>query len=130
MVRFLIRAAIFLGTAALGLLIAWWLLPGFHIDWTGFLVAMLVFALAQSLLSPLITKLASRHAPEVLGGVGLVSTFLALLLATVIANGLRLDGLLTWVLATLIVWLVTAVGTWLLSLAFLKRRVGERRDAR
>ena len=130
MVRFLIRAAIFLGTAALGLLIAWWLLPGFRIDWTGFLVAMLVFALAQSLLSPLITKLASRHAPEVLGGVGLVSTFLALLLATVIANGLRIDGLLTWVLATLVVWLVTAVGTWLLSVAFLKRRVSERRDAR
>jgi hypothetical protein len=130
MVRFLIRAAIFLGTAALGLLIAWWLLPGFHIDWTGFLVAMLVFAIAQSLLSPLITKLATRHAPEVLGGVGLVSTFLALLLATVIANGLRIDGLLTWVLATLIVWLVTAVGTWLLSVVFLKRRVGARRDAR
>lgn len=130
MVRFLIRTAIFLGTAALGLLIAWWLLPGFHIDWTGFLVAMLVFAIAQSLLSPLITKLASRHAPEVLGGVGLVSTFLALLLATVIANGLRLEGLLTWVLATLIVWLVTAVGTWLLSLALLKRRAGERRAAR
>ena len=130
MVRFLIRTAIFLGTAALGLLIAWWLLPGFHIDWTGFLVAMLVFAIAQSLLSPLITKLASRHAPEVLGGVGLVSTFLALLLATVIANGLRLEGLLTWVLATLIVWLVTAVGTWLLSLALLKRRAGERCAAR
>ena len=130
MVRFLIRTAIFLGTAALGLLIAWWLLPGFHIDWTGFLVAMLVFAVAQSLLSPLITKLASRHAPEVLGGVGLVSTFLALLLATVIANGLRIDGLLTWVLATLIVWLVTAIGTWLLALAFLKRRAGARRAAR
>jgi len=130
MVRFLIRAAIFLGTAALGLLIAWWLLPGFDIDWAGFLVAMLVFAIAQSLLSPHITKLATRHAPEVLGGVGLVSTFLALLLATVIANGLRIDGLLTWVLATLIVWLVTALGTWLLSVAFLKRRVGARRDAR
>jgi hypothetical protein len=127
MVRFLIRAAIFLGTAALGLLIAWWLLPGFDIDWAGFLVAMIVFAIAQSLLSPLITKLATRHAPEVLGGVGLVSTFLALLLATVIANGLRIDGLLTWVLATLIVWLVTALGTWLLSVAFLKRRAGARR---
>jgi uncharacterized membrane protein YvlD (DUF360 family) len=130
MVRFLIRTAIFLGTAAFGLLIAWWLLPGFDIDWAGFLVAMVVFAIAQSLLSPLITKLATRHAPEVLGGVGLISTFLALLLATVIANGLRIDGLLTWVLATLIVWLVTALGTWLLSVAFLKRRVGARRDAR
>lgn len=130
MVRFLIRAAIFLGTAALGLLIAWWLLPGFDINWAGFLVAMLIFAIAQSVLSPLISKLAARHAPAILGGVGLVSTFLALLLATVIANGLRIDGLLTWVLATLIVWLVTALGTWLLPLIFLKRRAGERRDTR
>jgi superfamily IV 4 TMS phage holin len=129
MVRFLIRAAIFLGTAALGLLICWWLLPGFDINWAGFVVAMLIFAIAQSILSPLVSKLAALHAPAILGGVGLVSTFLALLLATVIANGLRIDGLMTWVLATVIVWLVTALGTWLLPLVFLKRRVGERRDA-
>src|SRR5688572_14772492 len=99
MVRFLIRAAIFLGTAALGLLVCWWLLPGFDINWAGFVVAMVIFAIAQSILSPLVSKLAARHAPTILGGVGLVSTFLALLLATVIANGLRIDGLLTWVLA-------------------------------
>lgn len=129
MVRFMIRAAIFLGTAALGLLICWWLLPEFHINWAGFVVATLIFAIAQSILSPITAKLAARHAPAILGGVGLFSTFLALLLATVIANGLRIDGLLTWVLATLIVWLVTALGAWLLPLIFLKRRVGERRDA-
>ncbi|RXZ71743.1 phage holin family protein [Agromyces albus] len=130
MVRFLIRVAIFLGTAALGLLVAWILLPGFDIDWAGFLVAMIVFAIAQSLLSPLVSKLAARHAPAVLGGVGLISTFISLLLATVIANGLRIDGLLTWVLATVIVWLVTALGTWLLPLIFLKDRARERRRAR
>ena len=78
MVRFLIRVAIFLASAALGLLVSWWLLPGFDINWAGFIVAMLVFAIAQSLLSPLISKLAARHAPTILGGVGLVSTFLAL----------------------------------------------------
>jgi hypothetical protein len=130
MVRFLIRVAIFLGTAALGLLVAWILLPGFDIEWAGFLVAMIVFAIAQSLLSPLVSKLAARHAPAVLGGVGLISTFISLLLATVIANGLRIDGLLTWVLATVIVWLVTALGTWLLPLIFLKDRARERRRAR
>ncbi|MBT2497535.1 phage holin family protein [Agromyces sp. ISL-38] len=130
MVRFLIRVAIFLGTAALGLLVAWILLPGFDIEWAGFLVAMIVFAIAQSLLSPLVSKLAARHAPAVLGGVGLISTFISLLLATVIANGLRIDGLLTWVLATVIVWLVTALGTWLLPLIFLKDRPREQRRAR
>jgi hypothetical protein len=130
MVRFLIRLAIFVGSSALGLLIAWWLLPGFNINWAGFLVAVIVFAIAQSLLSPLVSKLAARHAPAILGGVGLVSTFLSLLVAHWIANGLQIDGVLTWVLATLIVWVVTALGTWLLPLVFLKRRVGERREAR
>ena len=130
MVRFLIRVGIFVGSAALGLLVSWWLLSGFDINWAGFIVAVLVFAIAQSLLSPLISKLATRHAPAILGGVGLVSTFLALLLATVIADGLRIDGLLTWVLATLIVWLVTALGTWLLPLVFLKGRADDRREPR
>jgi len=56
--------------------------------------------------------------------------FLALLLAHWIGDGLQLDGLLTWVLATLIVWLVTALGTWLLPLVLLRRRGETRRAAR
>jgi Mycobacterial 4 TMS phage holin, superfamily IV len=130
MVRLLIRVAIFVGSSALGLLIAWWLLPGLDVTPTGFIVAVLVFSIAQSLLSPLISKLAAKHAEPILGGAGLLSTFVSLLIAHAIADGLRIDGLLTWVLATLIVWLVTAVGIWLLPMIFLKRRATERRESR
>lgn len=127
MVRLLIRAVIYLGTAALGLLVASWIVPGFHLEGWGFLIAILVFAVAQSVLSPFILKMSMRFAPAIIGGIGLVSTFVALLIANLVPDGIRLDDPLTWVFATLVVWLVTALGTWLLPLIFLKDRVQQRR---
>jgi len=129
MVRLLIRAAIFVVTAALGLLVAMWLLPDVHLSTSGFITAVLVFAIAQSVLAPFIFKMAHRYAPAVLGGIGLVSTFVALLIASLFPGGLTINGVVTWVLATLVVWVVTALGAWLLPLIFLKKRVEERRGA-
>jgi hypothetical protein len=123
MVRFLIRAAIFLGSAALGLWVASLVLDGFTLTWQGFLVTVIVFAAAQSILSPFITKLTMRNAPAFLGGVGLVSTFVALLVASVVANGLVISGWQTWILATLVVWLVTALATVTLPLLFVRKVV-------
>jgi hypothetical protein len=129
MVRLLIRAAIFVVTAALGLLVAMWLLPDVHLSASGFITAVLVFAVAQSVLSPFIFKMAHRYAPAVIGGIGLVSTFVALLIASLFPGGLTIDGAVTWVLATLVVWIVTALGAWLLPLIFLKKRVEDRKRA-
>ena len=129
MLRFLIRMAIYLVTAALGILIASWILPDFHVEWGGFLVAVIVFAIAQSVLSPFIFNIARKYASAILGGIGLVSTFVALLIATLFPGGIRIEGAVTWVLATLIVWIVTALGGWVLPLIFLKNRAEERRAA-
>jgi uncharacterized membrane protein YvlD (DUF360 family) len=129
MVRFLIRATIYLVTAALGLLVAAWILPDFHIEWGGFLVAVVVFAIAQSILSPFIFNVARKYASAILGGIGLVSTFVALLVASLFPGGIRIDGAVTWVLATLVVWIVTALGAWVLPLVFLRKRAGERSAA-
>ena len=129
MVRLLIRAAIFVVTAALGLLVAMWLLPDVHLSASGFITAVLVFAVAQSVLSPFIFKMAHRYAPAVIGGIGLVSTFVALLIASLFPGGLTIDGAVTWVLATLVVWIVTALGAWLLPLIFLKKRVEDSKRA-
>lgn len=123
MVRFLIRSAIFLGSAGLGLWVASLVLERFTLTWQGFLVTVVVFTLAQSILSPFITKLTMLNAPAFLGGVGLVSTFVALLIASVVTNGLVVDGWQTWILATLVVWLVTALATVILPLLFLRKAV-------
>lgn len=112
--------AIFLGSAAIGLLVAAWLVPGMSVSASGFIVAVVLFALAQAILSPFILKMASRYAAAFLGGIGLVSTLVSLILASIFTDGLRIEGLGSWVWATVVVWLVTAVATMLLPLIVLR----------
>jgi len=123
MIRFLIRAAIFLGSAALGLWVASLLLADFVLTWQGFVLTVVLFAGVQSILAPFIAKMTARNAPAFLGGVGLLSTFVSLLIASIISNGLAITGWQTWILATLIVWLVTALATFLLPMLFLRKAV-------
>jgi len=126
MTRFLIRIAISLGTVVVALLVCFWVLPDFDLSLGGFLTAVLVFTIAQTALTPLIFNLARKHANAILGGVGLVSTFVALLIASLFPGGLHISGVATWILATLIIWIITALGTWLLPLIFLKKTVTQR----
>ncbi|WP_243233421.1 phage holin family protein [Microbacterium sp. CIAB417] len=128
MIRFLIRTAISLVCSALALMVCAWVLPGFGFSWSGFLTAVVVFTVAQAVLGPFIFNVARQYASAILGGIGLVSTFVALLIASLFPGGLKIDGIITWVLATLIVWIITALGTWLLPLIFLKKRVEQRRS--
>ena len=132
MVRLLLRTLVFLGSAALGLLAAAALLDDFTVTASGFVVTVVLFAVAQSVLTPFVMKLSSRYAPAFLGGVGLVSTFVALLLADLLTDGLSISGVSTWVLATIVVWLVTALATVTLPLVLLRdkrQRTGDRRAA-
>lgn len=111
----IIRAVVFLGSAALGLVLTSLLVEGFEVRASGFLVTVIVFAVIQSLLSPLITKLAQRRAPALLGGIGLVTTLLALLAAHFFTDGVQITGISAWVLATFLVWLLTALATLILT---------------
>lgn len=130
MLRLLIRVLIFLASAALGLLIAAWLLPGVTITFEGFVVSIVVFALVQSILTPFFMKLAAARARAFLGGVGLVATFVALLVAHFIPGGLGIADWRTWVLATMVIWIVTALATWLLPILFLRKKVSRVRSRR
>jgi hypothetical protein len=124
MVRLLLRAVVFLGSSAVGLLVAAWLVPGVSVSVSGFITAVVLFAIAQAILSPFILKMASRHASAFLGGIGLVSTLVALILASVLTRGLTIRGLGSWVSATVLVWLVTALATLLLPMLVVRKKVG------
>ncbi len=128
MIRLLIRTAVFLVSAALGLLVAAWLVPDVTLTVSGFVLTVIIFAVLQSVLAPFILKITRRHAPAFLGGIGLLSTFVALLIASLVAGGISIRGIFAWVLATLIVWLVTALGAFLLPTLFLKKKVADRRS--
>ena len=122
MIRLLLRTAVFLGSAAIGLLVAAWLVPGVSVRPAGFIVAVVIFAAAQAILSPFFLKMASRYASAFIGGIGLVSTLAALLLASVFTHGLSIRGIGSWVAATVVVWLVTALATLLLPMLVLKQK--------
>jgi hypothetical protein len=121
-IRFLLRTAIFLGSSAIGLLVAAWLIPGVSVSVSGFITAVVIFTVAQAILSPFFLKMASRYASAFLGGIGLVSTLAALILASVLTNGLSIRGIGSWVAATVLVWLVTALATLLLPMLLLKKK--------
>lgn len=133
MVRFLIRALIFLLSAAVGLIAADLVLDGFAIHWRnplGFILAIVIFAVLQSVLSPWLARVATRNAPALLGGIGILSTFVALLIVVLIPGaGLTIGApWWTWLAAPVIVWLFTALATWLLPMLFVTRKADQRRS--
>jgi uncharacterized protein YacL len=68
MVIFLIRVAIFLGSAALGLWVTSLLVEDVHLSTSGFLLAVAVFTVAQAVLTPFIASMARKYASAFLGG--------------------------------------------------------------
>lgn len=120
MVRFLIRLGVFLGLAAVALLVAALLVPGMHLHWSGFLVAIIVFAVVQAVIEWLVGALFRRGAPAVAGAAGLISTAAALLLAS-LGDGLTFDHLSAWVLAAVLIWLITGLVGWLAGKYLLPR---------
>jgi uncharacterized membrane protein YvlD (DUF360 family) len=112
MVRFLIRLGVALVLVALALAVAALLVPGMHLHWSGFLVAIIVFAAVQALIEWLVETLFHRGAPAVAGVAGLISTAIALFVAS-LGDGITFDGIAPWVLAAVIVWIITALAGWL-----------------
>ncbi|WP_418275315.1 hypothetical protein ACNHYB_10635 [Isoptericola jiangsuensis] len=129
MIRLLARTAIFLLAAAIGIVLTELLFGAFDwqtfdVHWSnplGFVLAVVIFALAQAILSPFLSQVARRNAPTLLGAVGLISTYVALLIANLVASdGLEISGWQGWVLGPIIVWLVTMLATFLLPAVMLK----------
>ncbi|MFH6688419.1 phage holin family protein [Cellulosimicrobium funkei] len=121
MIRFLLSFAINVVLAAVGLLVAANVFGGVTVHASGFTVAVLVFAVAQGVLAPFVFNVARKYASAVLGGIGLVSTFLALWIATLVGDGLEISGASTWIGVTVVVWLISALGGWLLGWLVLTR---------
>ena len=129
MVVFLIRALIFLGSAALGLWIASLIVDDFSVSAEGFLVAVVVFAALQSILTPWFVVMTRKYANALTGAVGLVSTVVSLWIATLITNSITIETGSAWVFGSLTVWLVTMLATLVLPLIFLRNRIDKNRAA-
>lgn len=127
MIRFLLSVAISVLSAGIGLIVADLVLDGFRIEWSqwwGFVLCILIFALLQSILAPWISKIADRYAPVLLGGIGIFSTLIALVIVVLLPiGGLRIVDASGWILGAVIVWLVTALATIFLPMLLVKKKV-------
>ena len=123
----LIRIGIHLLANAIGLIVAAWILEGMTITGAAFVIAVAIFTTVEVIADPLVTKIAIRSVPALRGGVALVTTFLGLLITTWLSSGLQIDGVKTWVLATLVVWLAALVADLILPLLLVKKTVDRSR---
>ena len=94
-----------------------------------FVVAVVIFTVIEVILDPLITKVAVEKAPALRGGVALITTLVGLIVTTWISSGLQINGLSTWLAATVIVW-IAAVIAYLILPIFMVKKVADDRTAK
>ena len=127
MIRLIVRTGIMLVANAVGLLVAAALLDGVTLDAAGFVVAVIVFTVAMALMQPFLAVQLRRNASAALGGVALIATLVALILTTLITDGLSIDGVGTWIAAAVIVWVAALLAAFILPFLGLKKYLEERR---
>ena len=120
--RTVISLAILLAANAIGLIIAAVVLDKVELDWTAFIFALIIFTIVEAIAVPGIGKVAESKAPAISSGVALIATFVALLITDILSDGLDIEGVGTWILATLIVWVCTMVATLILQKVFRPER--------
>jgi len=114
---------------AVGLIVASLVFSGFDIDVTGFIVSLILFTVAVALLTPFLANAMQRGRSNsaAVGGVALISTFLALLVTDLLTDGLSISGVGTWIGATVVVWLASLLAVFILPFFGLKKYLDERR---
>ena len=122
--------ALLLLANAIALVVAAMLLAGFTINGLAFAVAVCIFTASTVILEPLITKIARQNAPYLLGGIALVTTFVGLLVTTLVTDGLSITSIGTWVIATLIIWMATVVASLILPRFLFKEVLSDKGKAK
>jgi len=130
MIRMLVSAVVALVSSAIGLLVSSWVLDDLEVTASGFVITVVIFTVTAAVLQPFVMKVAMKNAQALLGATALVSTFVALLVTTLVSDGLSITGLDTWLIATLLVWLVTALASMLVPLLLVKAGVESARERR
>ena len=110
LVRLGIRAGTSLAGIAVGLLLSRAVLDKFSLNATAVVEATLVFWVVHLVVGFVALKVLVREPSLALAGLlALASTIVSLIIVNAIVSGLYISGLQTYVLATAIVWLTTAI---------------------
>ena len=127
----LARWGIRLGTSllgiAVGMLLSSAVLSGLSLSVTALIEATVVFWIVHLLVQLLALRVLIRQPSVAMVGIlALVSTVIALIVVNLIVDGLSIRGASTYVLATLIIWITTAIAD-MVGRRMIRARRSERR---
>jgi uncharacterized membrane protein YvlD (DUF360 family) len=111
---------------AIGLIVAAVVLDGMEINAGSFIVAVVIFTVVLALLQPFIAMQLRRGMSPALGGVALIATLVALILTDLFSDGFSIDGVGTWIAATVIVWVASLIAAFILPFLGLKKYLESR----
>jgi uncharacterized membrane protein YvlD (DUF360 family) len=127
-IRLIVRTLIALVANAVGLLVAAAVLDGMHMNASGFILAVIIFTVVFALMQPFLAAQFRRSRSAALGGVALIATFIALVATDIFSDGFSINGVGTWIAATVIVWVASLLAAFILPFLGLKKYVEDRRD--
>ena len=124
MMRLMATTVLALIGNAIGLLVAAAVLEDMKLSGAAFVVEVVIFTLTYVIVQPLAVKTALRQSSTMAGGSALLATLAALIVTDVLSDGLSITGVVTWLLATMIVWFVSVLAAALLPLVMFKKALG------
>ncbi|WP_420752899.1 phage holin family protein [Rhodococcus sp. O3] len=127
MMRLLATAVVALIANAIALIVGAWVLPDMSLTAIAFLIAVVIFTVVAVVIDPLIRQISMTKAPVLLGSSALVSTLVALIVTALVSDGLKISGITTWILATVIVWAVSMIVRLLLPMIVFKKTLAARK---
>jgi hypothetical protein len=127
-VRFLVRTGILLVANAVGLIVAAAVLDGFHLNASGFIVAIALFTVSLALLLPFLASQLRRRGSSMLGGVALLATLAALIITDIVSKGLSVHGLTAWIAGPVIIWAASLLAAFILPYLGLRKYLEEHKE--
>ena len=129
MLRLLASTCLYVLGNAIGILVAAKVLPGFTIDLWSVIVVAFVFTVIVVVMTPLLVKISIQHVPQMSGGVALVAILVGLIITSFLSDGLTITGVSTWILAPLIIWVVSLIAGLVLPLFLFKKVLEKKKDS-
>jgi uncharacterized membrane protein YvlD (DUF360 family) len=127
-IRLLVRVAVAVAANAIGLIVAAALLDGVHLNGAAFVVAVVIFTVVFALMHPFLLVQMRRGRGLAFVGAALLATLIALIVADLLSDGLTIEGVGTWIAATVIIWLAALLAAFILPFLGLRKFMEERRD--
>jgi putative membrane protein len=123
MIRFLITTLVSMAASAVGLIVAAVVLDDMTLNGAAFIIAVVIFTITTAIINPFILKTTMRKAQALMGASSLLTTFVGLVVTSLLSDGLSISGADTWLFATLIVWLATLLAAWIIPIILVKQGV-------